>query len=171
MAKNNLGTIVLIGGIAILGYFLWKQLGGSGFSFSGGTGGGGTETGNDGPVGPAPMTPQQKQTDAGSRQAWTGPTVQYGQPGQPSVAFAIKTVQQGAPYVYGVGKATNAVVARNEKGTTVVIAKPLALIKRAPLVTIIKPSIAQSQASFAFQAMKANAPPRVVAKIKAGKWY
>lgn len=140
---------LVIGGLCIAGYFLWKQLGGTFPDLDGGGGGGGLgETGNDGPVLPFNLTvPGYTITPpgGGSRiyvplpintianpatvpaQAWTGVT--YGQPGQPSTRFLANTMIEAS-----------------------------------------KPNAPQ-ETKMAAAAAYAGAPPRVVAKIKAGKIY
>jgi hypothetical protein len=136
--------LLLLGGAAILAYFLFKDNGAFFDSFSGGGGsGGGSLSGilgdltpspgpgtgsilpinpsNDGPVTPtASQTSSTHTTNVSPAQSWTG--VQYGTAGQPSVVFIQRTFQSSAP-----------------------------------------------SARLAQQAAVAGAPPRVVAKIKAGQ--
>lgn len=111
-----------IAGVAI--YFLFFKKNGLGDLGSGGGGG-------EPPIVPAPIVDPSPSRAihiaAGSRQAWSGAS--FGQPGQPSVVFA---------------------------GRTLLAAK--------------RPG-ASLQTKMAASAIYAGAPPRVVAKIKAGKWY
>jgi hypothetical protein len=141
--------ILLLGGAAILAYFLFKDNGAFFDSFSGGGGAGGggfldfltpnPSPGGGGSIpavldsGGGPVTPTASQTSStrtinvSPAQSWTGVT--YGNAGQPSVRFLTKTIQEAS-----------------------------------------SPSASQ-QTKMAAAAAYAGAPPRVVAKIKAGKIY
>lgn len=175
--KSSTKTLGLIAILGIAGYFVYKYLsGGNGFSIGGGGGGGGgttiTTTTIEETTTPyfIRRTPQEYQdihNAAGQRQTWIGGT--YGSPGQPSEAFKQNTLK-ALPSITGIGKVTPTVTVSGLT-KTVTISKPLAIIKGAKPVVVMSKTIAQQRASLAASAIKANAPPRVVAKIKAGKWY
>lgn len=143
--------ILLLGGAALIAYFLFKDNGAFFDSFSGGGGGAGGGGGfldflnptpspgggggipaildsGGGPVTPtASQTSSTRSTNVSPAQSWTGVT--YGNAGQPSVRFLANTIQEASS------------------------------------------PAASKQVKMAAAAAYAGAPPRVVAKIKAGKIY
>lgn len=188
MAKNTWGIILALGGLGIAAYFVWKYFTGQQGNYP--TGGGTTTyttttteyvTLPGGyqvsvpnipipPGGFIQYTPEQIKdihNAAGTTQRWTG--VSFGDPGQPSQAFKTNTLAAGQT-VKGIGTVAKAVTVQTPKAT-ISIAKPLAIIKKTPVVTVKPTSVAQQRTIIAAAAIKANAPPRVVAKIKGGSYY
>lgn len=144
MAKSDYGGLILLAGIAGIGYLLYKAgvFGSlSDFSAWGGGGGGGDSVPQQAPAitteNPqyAPYIMPRVQAPIGystrpatnTRTAWTGVT--YGQAGQPSVQFAVNTLNQASS------------------------------------------PFASPQTQLAASAIRAGAPPRIAAKIKAGKVF
>jgi len=178
--------LVLIAALGIGGYLVYKYFSDGG-TLPGGGGGGSTTTTTETvtlpggyeisvpniptpPGGFIKWTPEEIKeihNAAGTTQRFTGVT--YGDPGQPSVAFKQNTLK-ASPSVTGIGKAVPKVVVSAPKAV-ITISKPLAVSKGAKVVSVVPKTIAQQQASLAASAIKAGAPPRVVAKIKGGTFY
>jgi len=125
--------LLLLGALGVGAYFLLKKSSLFGEGYAGGGGGyytidtNGTENAGGLPTGNITIGNGGRSNVVTSRQSWTNTS--YGQPGQPSVNFAVNTLYQG--------------------------------------VSANAPEATRNAAA----AILSGAPPRVAAKIKAGKWY
>jgi len=162
MKKNDW---LLIGALGIGGYLIYKYLKGGALPDWGSGGGGGGTIVPTIPVPPGGFQPVPMRPIA-PRESWSG--VSFGQPGQPSEQFRKNTLNEAAT-VKGIGKATPVITVTGMK-KTITISKPLALSKGSPLVSIVPTSATMQRTITAAAAIKAGAPPRVVAKIKGGSW-